>query len=147
MPYSGAKDGKHYWITPKDTLQKLDDEFEFDFDPCPYPRPDGFDGLTVEWGQSNYVNPPFGAIIDNGKKIGPTAWARKAIEEFKKGKRVVLVYPLDGWILMLLEHATEVRNLGKVLWESIEDGTPGKGAGRPIAMFVLDPKDKKDIDE
>jgi len=49
-------DGKHYWLTPPDLYAKLDAEFHFDFDPCPYPLPDGFDGLTCEWGQSSYSN-------------------------------------------------------------------------------------------
>ena len=57
---------------------ELNDDFNFDFDPCPYPLPDGFDGLTCEWGKSNYVNPPFGSIIHEGRKKGPTAWADAA---------------------------------------------------------------------
>ena len=83
---------KHnFWLTPPEHYKKLDDEFHFDFDPCPFPKQD-FDGLNVEWGQTNYVNPPFGSIIHEGKKKGPTAWAKKAIEEYKKGKKVVLLY-------------------------------------------------------
>ena len=82
-------DGKHYWLTPPKLYESLQAEFGFDFDPCPYPLPEGFDGLTSEWGQSSYVNPPFGSIIHEGKKKGPTAWARKAIAEHEKGKRVV----------------------------------------------------------
>lgn len=134
-------DGKHYWITPPMLYESLNAQFNFDFDPCPYPLPEGFDGLTCEWGQSNYVNPPFGSIIHQGKKKGPTAWVRKAIEENKKGKRVVLVYPVDKWVLMLLfEMRTEVINLGDVRWLAIEDGSEGKGTGRHIACFVLQPK-------
>jgi hypothetical protein len=83
-------DGKHYWLTPPDVYARLDAEFHFDFDPCPYPLPDGFDGLTCEWGGSNYVNPPFGSIIHEGRVKGPTAWVRKAIAEHRKGKTVVL---------------------------------------------------------
>lgn len=94
----------------------LDAEFSFDFDPCPYPLPHGFDGLTCEWGRSNYVNPPFGSIIHQGRKKGPTAWVRKAIAEWRKGKTVVLVYPIDKWVLMLLGEIlgpdADVRNLG-----------------------------------
>ena len=56
-------DQKHYWLTPPDVYEKLNAEFNFDFDPCPHPLPVGFDGLTCEWGQSNYVNPPFGSIM------------------------------------------------------------------------------------
>lgn len=134
-----GSDGKHYWLTPPDVLASLSAEFgPFDFDPCPYPLPDGFDGLTCEWGQRNYVNPPFGSILHQGKKKGPTAWVRKAIQEHRKGKTVVLVYPVDKWILMLLaELGATVRNLGDVKWLATEDGSVGKGTGRHIACFIL----------
>ena len=134
-----GEDDKHYWLTPPELYAKLDALYRFDFDPCPYPLPDGFDGLTAEWGQSNYVNPPFGSIIHAGKKKGPTAWVRKAIKEFRKGKRVVLVYPIDKWVLMLLAEGAKVTNLGDVRWLAIEDGSVGKGTGRHIACFVLEP--------
>ena len=132
-------DGKHYWLTPPDLMNALQAEFAFDFDPCPYPKPEEFDGLTCEWGTSNYVNPPFGSVMHNGKKKGPTAWMRKAIEESKKGKRVVVVYPVDKWVLMMLAAGAKVRNLGDVKWCATEDGTQGKGTGRHVACFVLDP--------
>lgn len=133
-------DGKHYWITPPDVYASLHTEFRFTFDPCPWPLPMGFDGLTCEWGASNYVNPPFGSIEHEGRKKGPTAWARKAIAEFRKGKRVVFVYPIDKWVLMLLAAGAQVRNLGDVRWHAIEDGAPGNGTGRHVACFVLDPE-------
>lgn len=130
-------DKKHYWLTPPEVMEPLQKEFNFDFDPCPYPKPDSFDGLTCEWGKSNYVNPPFGSIIHNGKKKGPTAWVRKSIEESKKGKDVVLVYPVDKWILMLLQEGAEVRNLYDIKWLATEDMSQGKGTGRHIACFIL----------
>ena len=131
-------DGKHYWLTPPDLYARLDAEFHFDFDPCPHPLPDGFDGLTCEWCQSNYVNPPFGSIWHEGKLKGPTAWARKAIEEHRKGKTVVFVYPMHKWRLMLLDAmGTAVRNLGDVRWLATEDGQPGRGTGEHIACFIL----------
>jgi hypothetical protein len=135
-------DKKHYWLTPPELYAQLDAEFHFDCDPCPHPFPrhddPHFDGLTSEWGKSSYVNPPFGSIIHQGRKKGPTAWVRKAIEEHRKGKTVVLVYPVDKWVLMLLsEIGCEVRNLGDVRWHAIEDGSIGKGTGRHIACFIL----------
>lgn len=46
------------WKTPKELYNELDKEFHFDFDPSPpYPT---FDGLSVEWKDSNYLNPPYG---------------------------------------------------------------------------------------
>ena len=129
-PYEGSKDGKHYWLTPPDLMVQLQAEFGFDFDACPFPRPDGFDGLEVEWGCSTYVNPPF---------KGPTAWVRKAISEYRKGKKVVMVFPGDKWIHLMIEAGAEIRNLRDVKWCAIEDGQPGKGTGRHIACFILDP--------
>ena len=140
----GNKDGKHYWLTPPDLMKELNNEFHFDFDPCPHPKPDNFDGLTSDWGPSSYVNPPFGSIVHEGKKKGPTAWARKSIEEFKKGNKVVMVYPIDKWVLMLLEHASEVRNLGDIKWCSTEDGSQGPGIGRHVACFILDKRRKNE---
>ena len=139
MPYhdGNGRDGKHYWLTPPEVYEGLDAEFSFTFDPCPHPLPEGFDGLTDEWGDSNYVNPPFGSIIHEGKKKGPTAWARKAIAEHEDGKDVVLVYPLDKWVLMLLDKGAEVRNLGDVKWLATEDQSQGPGTGRHIACFIL----------
>ena len=131
-------DGKHYWLTPPDLLADLHARYGFTFDACPYPRPAGFDGLTMPWGSSTYVNPPFGSIIHEGKKKGPTAWARKAIAEAAQGKRVCLVYPIDKWVLMLLAAGATVRNLGDVRWLATEDGSQGKGTGRHIAEFLLD---------
>lgn len=135
-------DGKHYWLTPLDIMDDLQREFKFDFDPCPYPKPDDFDGLYAEWGQSNYVNPPFGSYTCpvDGKKKGPTAWARKCITEFNKGKKVVMVYPIDKWVLMLIGAGAEVRNLKDVKWIATEDGSEGPGMGRHVACFILDPK-------
>lgn len=140
-----GEDGKHYWLTPPELLSQLAAEHgPFDFDPCPFPKPEAFDGLTCEWGECSYVNPPFGSILHQGpddkkpKKKGPTAWVRKAITEAEKGKRVVLVYPVDKWLLMLLAAGAKVSNLGDVRWHATEDGSVGKGTGRHIACFVLD---------
>lgn len=135
--HAGNKNGKHYWLTPPGLYSELNQEFSFNFDPCPYPLPEGFNGLDCDWGTSNYVNPPFGSVIINNKKFGPTAWVKKAIYEQSIGKDVVFVYPVQKWVLMLLKHASFVRNLGDVKWCSIEDGTPGNGIGQHIGLFFL----------
>ena len=137
--HGNSADRKHYWLTPPKLMEALQQEFQFDFDPCPYPKPDDFDGLDAEWGKSNYVNPPFGVVMHKGKKKGATAWARKCIEEYRKGKRVVMVYPIDKWVLMLLDAGAKVRNLRDVKWVATEDGSEGKGTGRHIACFILEP--------
>ncbi|HEY3811951.1 MAG TPA: hypothetical protein VGL66_01915 [Caulobacteraceae bacterium] len=78
--------------------------------------------------------------MHEGKKKGPTAWARKAIAEARQGKRVVLVYPIDKWVLMLLAAGAKVENLGDVRWLATEDQSEGKGTGRHIAAFILEPE-------
>lgn len=132
-----GSDGKHYWLTPPELYKQLDDEFHFDFDPCPYPLPEGFDGLTCEWGSMNYANIPFGSIMHEGRKKGPTAWMRKALQEQAKGRSSVVLYPVDKWILMMIAAGAEIRNLGDVKWCAIEDNSQGKGTGRHIAAFIL----------
>lgn len=136
------KDGKHYWLTPNSVYDFIEKEYGCSksemFDPCPYPKPKKFDGLTCEWGKVNYVNPPFGVIDNNGKKIGATAWFRKAREEANKGKLVFFVFPIHNWLIeAMIFCGASVVHLGNVKWLAIEDGKPGKGSG-PIALFVMD---------
>ena len=63
---------KRYWATPPDMMDKLHAEFCFDFDPCPHPRPEGFDGLAVPWGNTIWYNflkwkPEFARAVSSGK--------------------------------------------------------------------------------
>ncbi|GHV50328.1 hypothetical protein FACS1894216_02330 [Synergistales bacterium] len=61
-----------YRLTPPELYAELNSEFNFDFDPCPYPRPMGYNSLVLPWGTSNYVNPPF------YKKGAPDGRAKRA---------------------------------------------------------------------
>jgi len=118
-----------YWLTPPKLYDELDEEFHFDFDPCPFPRV--IDGLNIPWGSMNYVNPPF------RKKDGsPTAFVHKAILEQSKGKSSVLTLPTQSYVNLLLEAGAEVRSLGRVKWLSTADGTPCKSPS-PITLFYL----------
>lgn len=85
--------------------------------------------------------------MHEGKKKGPTAWVRKALYEHSLGKRVVFVFPLDKWVLMLLgAMGAKVINLGDVRWLATEDGSVGPGNGRHVACFVLDHERVEDRD-
>lgn len=141
--HAGNKDGKHYWLTPPALMEKLQAEFNFDHDACPFPKPEDYDGFQSEWGFATYVNPPFGSILVNGKKKGPTAWVRKAIAEHRKGKDVVLVFPTDKWIHYLIAEGAELRSYGDVRWHSTEDNEPGPGIGRFLMAFILKAKQKE----
>ena len=68
------------WKTPSKFKSELDKEFSFDFDPCP--EDPAYDGLIVDWGESNFVNPPFSTI---------DKWIKKGFEEAQKGKTVVFL--------------------------------------------------------
>ena len=130
---------KRYWLTPRNLYEALDVEFGFDFDPCPYPKPDDFDGLKVQWGTSNYVNPPFRRHDGNG--LGPTAFARKAIEEKSKGRTSVLLLPVQSYVNLLLESGAELRSMGRVRWIETTTGEPCKSPS-PICCFILRPQRK-----
>lgn len=76
------KSENQFWQTPLDVYSALDKEFKFDFDPC---MPTTlWDGLIIEWKQSNYCNPPYSRMKD---------WCKKAYEEYLKGKTVVMLIP------------------------------------------------------
>lgn len=98
------KQDGNYWLIPPDVYEPLDKEFGFDFDPCPYPKPEEFSGILADWGQMNWVNPPFHPIYDRlaKKDVGPTAFIRKAIAEQQKGKSSFIVVPTQSYINLLL---------------------------------------------
>ena len=108
-----------YWLTPPDLYRKLNAEFRFDYDPCPYPLPKGFNSLTQEWGKSNFVNPPFRKDDVIGGR-GPTAFVRKAIAEQQEGKTSVLVLPIFDYVTILLLAGAEIRPLGRVPFRDVD---------------------------
>lgn len=78
------------WLTPKVFYDELDSRFKFDnFDPCP-PNCDlsKFNGLTVSWAQTNFVNPPYSRLIKE-------AFIDKAYCESLAGKTSVLLLPVS----------------------------------------------------
>lgn len=113
---------KQYWITPPQLMKTLHKEFNFDFDPCPFPRPDDYNSLVVPWGMSNYVNPPFNK--KDAPHGGPSAFVRKAIAEQAYGKTSVFVLPLPWNLGLLMAAGAEMRYGGIVRWLDAVDGDP-----------------------
>ena len=72
------------WQTPLKLYSELDKEFEFTFDPCPIDwTPETHpDGLEIEWGDSNFVNPPYSQT---------SKWIKKAYDESCKFKLCVML--------------------------------------------------------
>lgn len=131
---------KEYWLTPPELYKALDEEFHFDFDPCPYPF-NGIDGIDAEWGSSNYVNPPFNKS-DNQNGRTMTDWVKKCIEESNKGKDVVLVFNTQNLINMLIEAGAEMRSLKRVKWLDGKTGEAWKSPSNTTA-FILRGKHEK----
>lgn len=129
------EEGKRYWKTPAGLYAELDREFGFDFDPCPCPCPDGFDGMAVAWGRTNFVNPPF-RRRDAINGHGPTAFARRAIAEAEAGHGSVLLLPVQSYVGLLGRAGAGFRFLGRVRWKEVETGEP---MPRPqeVVAFVL----------
>ena len=113
-------------------MRKLDAEFHFDYDACPYPRPAGFNGLKEEWGKRTYVNPPFTQYA---------AWAKKAIAENELGKLAVLIMPVHRYVGRLVSAGAELRNLGPVRW--IHPNGDSRVVSFPHILFILRSKEER----
>lgn len=82
------------WATPKEFYDKLNEEFNFNFDPCPLNHNlEEWDGLKIDWKERNFINPPY----SNKKATGylKESFVKKAIEESKKGKLCVMLIPVS----------------------------------------------------
>ena len=103
---------KDDWATPRDLYNELDNEFNFDFDPCPLHS--DFDGLKIDWKYSNFINPPYSRMLKE-------AFIRKAYEESLKGKLCVMLLPVSTSTKIFHEviyHNAEIRFLkGRVKFE------------------------------
>lgn len=97
------------WATPIEVYRKLDEEFCFDFDPCPLQYgeiPPEKDGLLIPWGKRNFINPPYSRELKE-------KFVLRAIEESKKGNLCVLLLPVSTSTKLFHNHiapnASEIR--------------------------------------
>ena len=117
------------WQTPKAVYEELNAEFNFDFDPCPT-NPD-FDGLEIDWGSRNFVNPPY------GREIGK--WLKKGYEESLKRSLVVFLIPSrtdTRWWHDYVMKADEIRFIkGRLKFGDATNNAPFPSA---IVIFRID---------
>lgn len=113
-----------HWATPQGVFDALNDEFAFNFDPCPL---GGLvDGLSLSWaGKRVYCNPPYGRGVDK--------WLAKAWE----ADLAVYLLPSrtdTAWWPTYAMKATEIR----FLRGRLKFGDAKAGAPLPSVVLVFD---------
>lgn len=136
------------WRTPQAFYDKLNEEFNFNFDPCPFLHADTmeWDGTKVSWGSSTFCNPPY-------SKNEKEAFIHKAIEESKKGVKVVMLLPVSTSTRIfhdhLLPNANEVRIIdGRIRfsgWNGKGEWVENKTGMHDSMLVIFDICNKKDI--
>lgn len=123
------------WKTPDEFYKKLDAQYHFDFDPCPYQAE--FDGLSMDWGESNFINPPYSRDLKEKFVI-------KAVEESKKGKVCVLLLPVSTSTKLfhevILPNAQDIIFVkGRLKFEQKDENGifKSKGCGQHDSMVVI----------
>ena len=121
------------WKTPPELYKKLDEEFHFDFDPCPIDWKEGDpNGLEIEWGSCSFCNPPYSKVAK---------WIEKAWTEWKKGKKVVmLIYAITDTkaFHQYIVNQAEIRFIkGRVKFINMEDETKKVPAPKPSILVIF----------
>lgn len=108
------------WATPAWLYNQLNEEFDFDFDPCPLNTgiitPEK-DGLLIEWGHRNFINPPYSRKLKE-------AFIDKGIQESKRGKLCVFLLPVSTstkiFHKLIIPNVNEIRFIeGRVSFDGI----------------------------
>lgn len=129
------------WITPAWFYEKLNKEFDFDFDPCPFNDQEikwDVDGLLIEWGERNFINPPYSRNLKE-------AFIQKAIAKSKEGKLCVMLLPVSTstkiFHKLIKPNAKEIRFIeGRIKFQKMDAQgklyTP-KNGGMHDSMIVI----------
>jgi len=101
------------------------------FDPCPLNPNPTIDGLTLEWKNKTFVNPPYSC---------PAEWVYKAIEESKKGKTIVLLMrfdPTTKYFRALIENNAHIFYSGERLRFTSETSNVNYASPFPSILIIL----------
>ena len=123
------------WATPKKLYDELNDKYNFDFDPCPLYAE--FDGLSISWGERNFINPPYSRKLKE-------AFVKKAIEESKKEKLCVMLLPVSTSSVLfhdyILPNMSDIHFIkGRIAFEGVNSKgiKTTKGIGMHDSMLVI----------
>lgn len=119
------------WATPSEILEPLNKEFHFNYDPCPITWKDGDpDALTLDWGTSTFCNPPYSRVAE---------FVKKASEESKKGKKVVMLINAavdTQWFHTYIYNKAEIRFVrGRIKF--INPANPDKRVPAPRPSMIV----------
>ena len=102
------------WATPDYIYKELNDEFSFDFDPCPLQHDTTkWNGLDLSWGERNFINPPYSRKLKE-------AFVLKAIEESKKGNLCVMLLPVSTSTKLFHHHILPNKKEIRFVFKSIK---------------------------
>lgn len=123
------------WQTPKWLYNDLNEEFNFDFDPCPLKSP--FNGLDCKWGKRNFINPPYSNV---------SGFLKKAHLEMKIGNADLCVFLTFAntdtrWFHDYCYHKAELRFIKGRLKFLDENGLEKRDSMRPSMVMIF----KRDI--
>ena len=121
------------WATPEWLYRELDDEFHFDFDPCPLNST--FNGLELPWNGSIFANPPYSKVKQ---------FLIKAHNEIENGNAHTVVFLVfantdTAWFHDYVLGKCEIRFLrGRVKFVGVSKA----GAMRPSIICIFRKDDK-----
>jgi site-specific DNA-methyltransferase (adenine-specific) len=105
-----------HWATPAETYAALNEEFHFDYDPCPLRSE--IDGLSDSWaGKRVFCNPPYGPGL------------RPFLEHAREADIAVFLIPArtdTRWFHeIVIPHAKEIRFLrGRLKFGGMKNSAP-----------------------
>ncbi len=125
------------WRTPETLYAGLNEEFDFDDDPCPI---GATDGLIRPWGKRVFVNPPYSNV---------TGFLKKAILEMQAGRSDVVVFLVPSrtdtkwWHDLMMPYAKEIRFIkGRLRFGGAKNSAPFPSVICILRDEVTDRNDK-----
>ena len=131
------------WRTPPDLLAEIYRRWNLDYDPCPFPRPNGYDGLRVPWHGRAYVNPPYSSEMKE--------WIAKALVEMGGGRIEVAVFLIHSRTDTRVFHESIFPNVSEIWFLKGRvkfvppDDRPAESSPFPSMIAVLVPNPTGDL--